>query len=162
MVLTHNERMKRVHTLYIYVGIFSLFLLTACQDNLYFTLYQDLPQRQWDSNDSLYFNIPPAEQDLDVVVTFAVRTTSSFRYQDVVARAELMDGDSIISSIPLNISLYNHDEEVSYQGLLMSENYSKPQSLRMHAHHKYTLRIIHLMRLNPLDEVVSVGIIVER
>lgn len=162
MVLTHDERMKLFHTLYIYVGIFSLFLLTACQDNLYFTLYQDLPQRQWDSNDSLYFNIPPAEQDLDVVVTFAVRTTSSFRYKDVVARAELLAGDSIISSIPLDISLSKDDEDASSHGLLMSDNYSKPQSLHMHAHHKYTLRVIHLMRLNPLDEVVSVGIIVER
>ena len=32
----------------------------------------------------------------------------------------------------------------------------------MRANHNYTLRVAHLMRLNPLEEVQSVGIIVER
>ena len=61
----------------------------------------------------------------------------------------------------MNIALY-HNEETRQGGFLLTENYSKPQSLHMRAHHQYTLRVAHLMRVNPLDEVLSVGIIVER
>ena len=154
--------MRRIHTLAVSIGLFCLALFTACQDNLYYTLYQDMPQHQWDSNDSLYFSIPPTEQDLDVAITLGVRTTSSFRYKDIVARAELLDGDSIISSTPMNITLYNNDGEGTAGGILVTENYSKPQALHMRANHHYTLRVTHLMRLNPLDEVQSVGILVER
>ena len=137
-------------------------ILTACQDNLYYTLYQDMPQQAWDSNDSLYFCIPPAEHDMDVAVTLGVRTTSLFRYKDIVARAELLDGEAVISSIPLNITLYNNSEKARQGRFLLNDNYSRLQSLHMQAHHHYTLRVTHLMRLNPLDEVTSVGIIVEK
>ena len=154
--------MKRIHTLAISIGLFCLALFTACQDHLYYTLYQDMPQHQWDSNDSLCFSIPPTEQDLDVAITLGVRTTSSFRYKDIVARAELLDGDSVISPIPMNIMLYNNQGEETSQGILMMEKYSRPQAFHMQANHNYTMRVTHMMRLNPLDEVQSVGIIVER
>ena len=154
--------MTGIRTLSIYIGMLCLALFTACQDNLYYTLYQDMPQRQWDSNDSLCFSIPLTEHDLDVAVTLGVRTTASFHYKDIVARAELLDGDSVISSTPMNITLYNNDGEGTSGGILVTENYSKPQALHMRANHHYTLRVTHLMRLNPLDEVQSVGIIVER
>lgn len=145
---------------YIYVGLLCLTLLVACQDNLYYTLYQDMPQQTWDSNDSLYFSIPPSDTDLDVAVTLGVRTNASCSYKDIVARAELLDGDSVVSSIPLNITLYNNDAPP--HGLRVYDHYSRPQSLRMKAHHDYTLRVTHLMRLNPLDDILSVGIVVER
>ncbi len=155
--------MKRFHTLYILcIGMLCLTLLMACQDNLYYALYQDMPKHQWDSNDSLCFSIPPTEQDLDVAVTLGVRTTTSFQYKDIVVRAELLDGDSVISTTPMTLMLYNNKDESSSQGVFVTENYSKPQSLHMRANHNYTLRVAHLMRLNPLEEVQSVGIIVER
>lgn len=141
--------------------VFNLVLFTSCEDNLYYTLYQDLPRTEWDSKEPLNFCIPPAENTLDVAVTLGVRTTTKFRYKDIVARAELLDGDSVISSVPLNITLYQ-GEGATREGIFIKENYSKSQSLHMQAHHNYTLRVTHLMRLNPLDEVQSVGIIVER
>jgi len=152
---------KRTHTYLILIGILCLTLLTACEDSLYYTLYQDMPEQQWDSNEPLYFNIPPTEQEMDVAVTLGVRTTTLFRYKDIVARAELLDNDSVISSIPLNITLYQGEGTIE-EGLLMRENYSKPQALHMQANHNYALRVTHLMRLNPLEEVQSVGIIVEK
>ena len=155
--------MKRFSTFLSLIGLFCITFLTACQDNLYYTLYQDMAQQTWDSNDSLWFSIPPAEQDMDVTITLGVRTTPSFRDEDIVARAELLDGEAVISSIPLNIALYSNNHEETHQGgFLLQDHYSKPQSLHMQAHHHYTLRVTHLMRLNPLDEVASVGIIVER
>lgn len=153
--------MRKIYLLFTYVCILSMVVFTACEDNLYYTLYQDLPHKAWDSNEPLIFSIPPSENTLDVAVTLGVRTTTKFRYKDIVARAELLDGDSVISSVPLNITLYQ-GEGATQEGILMQENYSKPQSLHMQAHHNYTLRVTHLMRLNPLDEVQSVGIIVER
>lgn len=154
--------MKRFATFFTWMGLVCMTLLTACQDNLYYTLYQDMPQQTWDSNDSLSFSIPPAEHDMDVAVTLGVRTTSLFPYKDIVVRAELLDGEAVISSLPLHITLYSNSD-TSHQGrFLLNDNYSRPQSLHMQAHHHYTLRLTHLMRLNPLDEVQSVGIIVEK
>ena len=153
--------MKRIHTLLIYIGCLCLAVFAACQDILYYTLYQDLPKKEWDSNDAICFSIPSAEQDLDVTVTLGVRTTTSFRYKDIVARVEVLEGDSVLSVTPLNLTLYT-DENGLRKGMLLNENYSKPQPFHMQAHHNYTLRVTHLMRLNPLDEVMSVGVMVER
>ena len=153
--------MKRIHTYIMLIGILCLTLLTACGDNLYYTLYQDMPKKEWDSNEPLYFSIPPTEQEMDVAVTLGVRTTTLFRYKDIVARAELLDNDSVISSLPLNITLYQ-GEGTTEKGILMHENYSKPQALHMQPNHNYALRVTHLMRLNPLEEVQSVGILVEK
>ena len=153
--------MKRVHTYLIIIGTLCLTLLTACEGSLYYTLYQDMPKKQWDSNEPLYFNIPPTAQEMDVAVTVGVRTTSLFPYKDIVARAELLENDSVISSLPLNITLYQ-GEGATQEGMLMRENYSRPQALHMKANQNYALRVTHLMRLNPLEEVQSVGILVEK
>ena len=154
--------MRKIDRLFIYISILSIAFFTACEDNLYYTLYQDMPEAKWDSNDAICFSIPPTEHDMDVTVTLSVRTTTSFQYKDIVVRAELLDRDSVISSTPMSITLYNNGGEDTSKGILVKENYSKPQSLHMQANHNYTLRVAHLMRLNPLDEVQSVGIIVER
>jgi len=151
---------NRLHTLSLYVGLLCLILLGACQDSLFYTHYQDIPEQKWDSQDTLFFSIPPSDTDLDVAVTLGVRTHASCSYKDIVARAQLLDGDSVVSSIPLNITLYNNDEPA--HGLRVCDHFSRPQPLRMKAHHDYTLRVTHLMRLNPLDDIVSVGITVER
>ena len=153
--------MRKICLLFAYISILSMAVLTACDDNLYYTFYQDLSGAKWDSNDAICFSIPPTGNDMDVTVTLCVRTTTLFQYKDIIARTEFLDGDSVVSSTPMNITLYNNQEGGASKGVLMVENYSKPQSLHMQAHHNYTLRVAHLMRLNPLDNVQSVGIIVE-
>lgn len=139
-----------------------LLLFSSCQDNLYYTCYQDLPQSEWDSNDTISFSIPSTEADLDVAVTLGVRSTPTYQYSDLVARLEVLCDEKPLSSVPLTINLYADGQHPDDRTRLIDESYSRPQALHLQAQHQYTIRITHLMSLNPVPGISSLGIIVEK
>ena len=144
------------------LSLLTVLLLSACQDNLYYTCYQDFPQSEWDSNDTISFSIPPTETDLDVAVTLGVRSTPTYQYSDLVARLEVLCDEKPLSSIPLTINLYTDGQNQNERTHLIYDSYSRPQALHLQAQHQYTIRITHLMSLNPVPGISSLGIIVEK
>lgn len=136
-------------------------LFLSCQDNLYYTYYQDLPQSVWDCDDTISFSIPPTEEDFDVAVTLGVRSTPTYQYSDLVARLEVLCDKKPLSSVPLTINLYTENPRKE-RARLIDESYSRPQNLHLQAQHHYTIRITHLMSLNPVPGISSLGIIVEK
>ncbi|NLV53419.1 MAG: hypothetical protein GXY64_09185 [Bacteroidales bacterium] len=153
--------MKKVRTLYIYVCMLGLATLIGCQDNLYHSSFQDLPQQRWDNQDTISFSIPPSEEDLDVFFTLALRTSSSFKYKDVVMCIDLLEGDSIIYSAPLDVLISDNTRQ-THSDFMYHECYSPRHPLRMKSQVSYTVRLTHAMRLNPLERISSVGVFVEK
>ena len=142
--------------------LLAVLLLSACQDSLYYTCYHNLPQSEWDSNDTIIFSIPPTEADLDVALTLGVRSTPTYQYSDLVARIEVLCDEKPLSSIPLTINLYTDGQHQDERTRLIDESCSRPQALHLQAQHQYTVRITHLMSLNPVPGISSIGIIVEK
>ena len=136
--------------------------LHSCQDSLYYTSYQDLPQSRWDNNDTISFSIPPTETDLDVALTLGVRSTHDYQYSDLVARIEVLCDGTPLSSVPLTINLYADGQHPDGLTRLIDESYSRPQALHLQANHQYAVLITHLMSLNPIPGISSLGIIVEK
>ncbi len=145
----------------IILSLLPILFLPSCQDNLYYTYYQDLPQSVWDCEDTISFSIPPTEEDVDVAVTLGVRSTPTYQYSDLVARLEVLCDKKPLSSTPLTINLY--PQKPREEGArLIDESHSRPQALHLQARHQYAIRITHLMSLNPVPGISSVGIIVEK
>lgn len=147
----------------VYGGIAAvLMLFFSCQSSLYYSDYHNFSHAQWDRRDALTFSLPPSDQDLDTRLTVGLRALPSFRYQDVVMRLELLADDTLsVASVPVSITLYEGDTPQG-QGVAIIDHFSAPQSFTLQAHRHYTVRLTHLMRLNPLDDIPAVGILVER
>lgn len=140
--------------------LIPLRLLLSCQNTLYHTAYIDLPHNQWDSRDTLTYPLPVSDHDLDTHATIHTRTTATFPYTDIILHLEVLRDSIPISSTRLPIHLSHHNQSLS-KGLSIMETTSEPQPLHLQAHHHYTLRLTHLMRLNPLQDITSVGIFIE-
>lgn len=135
----------------------SMLLMAACEDGLYYTEYKELSPCEWDSRDTLVFEIPVSERDVDADVTFGVRYTSKFNYREMVVGVEQLCDGHAVAVTPVNIQMYEGDR-ASGDGMLVKCSYSQPLRLRMKAGHRYVFRLKHRMRLNPLDEILAVGI----
>lgn len=137
-----------------------LLLLSACQELPYHTEYRDLPQQQWDGRDTLLFPLPTPEQDRDLNLTLAVRTTNRFAYREIDAQMQLLCDGKPLSTTSVPIIIHN-DTTPQGTGLVTHEVHSHPIALHLQANHHYAVSIRHHMRLNPLDHTPSIGIIVE-
>lgn len=138
-----------------------LLMLSSCQPSLYYTSYHDFSHSQWDNRDTVTFSLPPSDHDLDTRFTIGLRTLPPFHYQDVTVRLQLLDDDSHpLASFSVPIALYDGDTPKG-KGVAIIDHFSAPQSFTLKAHQHYTVRLTHLMRLNPLEGIPSVGILVE-
>lgn len=145
------------------IGLFcgvGMALMVSCQEDLYYAEYKELSQCEWDSRDTLAFEIPVSESDKDVNVVVGVRSTSRVQYSDVVVSVQLLCDDHVVSSTPVNVRLYE-GKKAEGDGLLVKCSYSRPQPLHIKAGHRYVLRLTHRMRLNPMEEIPAVGVMVE-
>ena len=140
--------------------IVAALILTSCGERLYHTAYQNLSHSQWDNRDTLLFDLPPSDHDFDLAITLAVRTTKPFAYRDIVTQLDLIRDGRTLSSTPITITINDYPEP-ELTGFLTRERHSTPYALHMEANHQYSIRVTHRMRLNPLDHIPTVGIIVE-
>jgi gliding motility-associated lipoprotein GldH len=133
--------------------------IMACQDSLHYTEYKHLPHKQWDSRDTLIYHIPPLQHDADISITLGIRCSKDFKYERIVAQAELRCDSLITAATPVILHLDNDSLPFRHPN---SDCLSTPISLPMKANRPYTLRITHSMRLNPLDGIPCVGVFLER
>ena len=143
-----------------FLFVVAALLLTSCGGRLYHTAYHNFSDSQWDNRDTLLFDLPPSDHDIDLALTLAVRTTKPFAYRDIVTQLDLIRDGRTLSSTPITINV-NDDPHPEGTGFLTRESHSTPYALHMEANHQYKLRVTHRMRLNPLEHTTSVGIIAE-
>lgn len=136
--------------------------LLSCQDSLFYSEYRAIPNSQWDSSDTVSFQLPETESPFDATMTICVRARHDYDYKDIVLRYEHLVNDSIVSADTLNITLYDADEHPISHAFSVSDNSSRPLPLHMERNERHALRITHTMRLNPLQGISDVGVSVER
>lgn len=157
-----KAKKKRLLTAFVVlVCHLGMMAVLSCQDALFYTEYKDLPKNLWDGRDTVTFLLPATEKDMDVMLTVGMRTTNKFGYQRVAAKADVCCGHRTVSSLPFDIELYT-GKKTKGQGLMIRNNLSNPQPLHLKAGHQYKIRLTHNMWLNPLDEVLALGILVEK
>lgn len=145
--------------------IFSILGMTAlqsCQESLFYSEYKEIPHAQWDSRDTLFYHLPEAEHAIDAALTISVRTRQGFDYKTIALKVEHLLNGSIVTSDTLHITLYDTDGQPLGHAFPISDNYSRPLPLRLRESEHHTIRITHIMRLNPLEDIPNVGVFVDR
>lgn len=130
--------------------------LAGCRGNLLHSDYADLPHAQWDGQEPLLFDLPVVDEPWEGSLWVGVRTVKRFAYEQVVVRAEVLcDGERVEDWLLPVVT--HHVGQMRAADLLYEEFFSERMPLRIEAGKHYTLRLTHRMRLNPLDNIASVG-----
>jgi len=151
--------MTHRHTLFIYIALLlALTCLAACQEQPYHTAHRDLPRHQWDHRDTLSFPIPPADTDTTLTLTIGLRAAQPVATKEIKADLQVLRDGHPVSHIPLTFSLFNDKDALVGTGLPIVEVQQHLHPFPLKAHHQYTLRLTHRMRLNPIDHIHSIDI----
>ena len=140
------------------IFILGMATFLSCQDSLFYSEYKEISNSQWNSHDTLVFQLPTTEQTVDATLTISVRTRQDFEYKTIALTVEHLLNNSLVSTDTLHITLYDTNGQSLGKGFPISDNYSRPLPLHIKENEHHTLRITHTMRLNPLEGTPNVGI----
>ncbi len=130
--------------------------LVGCRGTLLHSDYADLPRAQWDGQQPLCFDLPVVDEPWEGSLWVSVRTIRRFAYEQVVVRAEVLCEGERVEDWQLPVVTHRASQTCAVD-LLYGEHFSERMPLRIEAGKRYTLRLTHRMRLNPLDNIASVG-----
>lgn len=154
--------MKPFRIILITLSVLGMMILLSCQESLFYSEYKTVPRAQWDSRDTLSFQLPVTERTFDATLTVSVRRRQDYDYKTIALSIEHLLNGMLVSTDTLHITLYDEDGQSLGHAFPISDNYSHPLPLHLGKGESHTLRITHIMRLNPLDGIPDVGIFVER
>jgi gliding motility-associated lipoprotein GldH len=146
----------------------TLAFFSACIYNNVFEKNYDLPKRQWPSKDMPSFTFDVKDTLSNYMVYATLRHTDAYPFSNIWLQVEtVLPGETkpIESKVELTLSqqagkwlgrgmqdIREHQIPLTPQGSPV--HFSKPG--------KYTMRLKHLMRQDPLPEMMSVGIRLEK
>ena len=131
--------------------------LAGCQGSLFHSDYAKMAGEQWDGQEPLLFDLPVVDESWDGYLWVSVRTVGHFAYEQVVVQAEVRCDGHHVENRSLTVNMH-HRDEAHMPNLPYEDNFSELVPLHLKPGKHYTLRLTHRMRLNPLDNIASVGI----
>ena len=146
----------------ILLGCLGTFLLLSCQDGLYYTAYQPIPQSLWDSRDTLVYTLPVADHDMDVLLSVGVRSTDAYQYENLLVVVEQHCDQRKVAFCRLPIAIRNDGLYAHGHSTPLADDYSGVAVIHLKKGKAYTLRLSHRMKLNPLTGISEVGVFVEQ
>ena len=133
--------------------------LAACTGGTVFHSYKPLPKEGWDRCDTICFDLPKAEKDINGTLFIGVRTTANINYQDIVLAVE----QCLSSPIAYRCDTVRYPL-VDAEGLALSPgiNYHQYESQQVPFHlmkgQSASVRIHHLMRHEVIPNITELGI----
>jgi gliding motility-associated lipoprotein GldH len=146
------------------LALLGLCWLNACTTIDVFEKQQRFGSQQWSSKEPTVFRFNISDTSSSYNIFFVLRHTDAYAYQNIWVKAKLQrKGDSSAIDQKVNIPLANTDK---WNGTGMDDIFemrhqlnSQPVALRAG---EYVLQIDQLMRIDPLPEILSVGLRVEK
>lgn len=144
------------------ISCLGMATILSCQDSLFYSEYKNISQALWDRRNTLTFHLPDTERPTDASLSISVRARQDFRYKTIALSVAHLLNDSLVSIDTLHITLHDANGQSLGNAFYISDNYSRPLPLHIGKDEHHTLRITHIMRLNPLEAISDVGVFVER
>lgn len=142
------------------LGVITALCLSACTDSTILHSYHNPSSPQgWLRLDTICFDIPAQEQDLNVNMSMCMRISNGFPYQHLWVVIDQQWEDSLCcQQDTICFRLVNENEELNGQGftLLQYEQHISPLTLREGVAGQ--LRVRHIMTREMLPYVHDIGI----
>lgn len=141
------------------IGVLVTMLITSCQSTLFHTEYQSIASYQWDRRDVKVFRLPIPERDETLRLSVGLRTSDRLNFTHISLLATLFEEGKAIEKDTIEFRLFNENGVSTGTGFPYTENTKEANHLiTLKKGKKYKLKLNHIMRNNPVDNIFDVGI----
>lgn len=145
-----------------------MILLASCSGNPFFVQTTSLPTEGWNAADTVVIPIDCNAAQLTADdfchehdIHIGVRTTATYKYQNLSLLVELTRDKHVIRRDTLSISnTENQKDDNTGRAFINHPTLSIP-GVKLSPLHSYSIRATHLMRLNPLPGITDIRVEVE-
>ena len=138
--------------------------LAACNYNeTLLHSYKSLPSEGWYRRDTICFDLPKAEENINGTLIIGLRTTSHIGIKDVVLAVEQCNETGIISRCDtIHYPLTDAEGKGLGEGVNILQYETEPLSFRLQKNKQGYVRIHHLMTQETLTGITEIGIKVKK
>lgn len=145
--------------MHIIKGVLVMTMFVSCQDAPFFIQYHSIPYHSWDKRSKMVFELPNVDHDKDLSLTLGIRATEHFEYSEITLLTSVYEDKKEIVRDTTNMTLFDKDNLPTGNGFPFIETTQKtPARLHLKKGKHYKIKVTHLMRMNPLDDIYNVGI----
>ena len=144
------------------MGLSCAGMLCSCQDSPRFSAYGQVDRDAWYSEDTVVMPVQQMDEllcgksNLDVEVLLGIRYTADYRYRNLSLLWELTDEGRVVARDTVHFSLYNNVGKSQGRGFVFYDTVQPSRRVSLKAGRNYEMRVTHLMRLNPIEGVTDV------
>jgi len=143
----------------LYIGILTVFLLTACQQKTVYHRYLHTTLSGWERNDTLFFAIPPIKQEGEYIEEVEVRINGSYPFMSLCLIIEEtntdIDGQSCDTLLCNLIDRRGHPQG---DGISQFQNTFRLKTVRLHKDDSLRIAIRHDMKREILPGITDIGV----
>jgi gliding motility-associated lipoprotein GldH len=148
--------------------LFSILLLlataafTGCEQRYYFSQYADVDPEKWKSTDTLNFTMDSKEANPALTYYLSVRHQKDYEFSNLWVKV-LISGNKADTSFRYEIPLFKNDGKPygKSSGSLCTQTVPLKTDFPLQKKGIYTIRIVQLMRKDPLDGISAIGILAD-
>jgi gliding motility-associated lipoprotein GldH len=140
---------------------YSLIALTlaACTDGTLLHSYKPLPKEGWDRHDTIRFEVPQVETDIEGTLFIGLRTTANIGYQDIVLAVEQRyDAPSAYQCDTIHYPLADAEGYALTSGVNFHQYETQHIPINLQKGQSCSISIHHLMRHEVMHGIKEVGI----
>lgn len=133
--------------------------LAACTDSTLLHRYKPLPAEGWDRSDTVCFELPKAEADIDGTLFIGLRTKASIGYRDIVLAVEQhLEAPAAYRCDTVRYPLTDAEGFALSPGVNHHQYETQQLPFHLQKGESGTVRIHHLMRHEVISGITEVGI----
>ena len=139
------------------------FSLAACNENILLHSYKPLPIEGWDRRDTICFDLPQTQENINGILTIGLRTTANIGTRDVVLAVEQCNENMIVCRCDtVRYPLTDAEGYALSKGVNCHQYETKHLPLQIKKGQNHSIRIHHLMSNETFTGITEVGIKIER
>lgn len=136
--------------------------MIACTDGTFLHSYKPLPAEGWDIRDTITFDIPQVQEDLDATLYIGLRTKTNIGIRDIMLAVEQSNEDAIVWRCDtVRYPLTDAEGNALNKGVNMHQYETLQIPCYLKKGKQGTIRIHHLMSNEVLTGITEVGIKIE-
>lgn len=137
--------------------------IAACTDGTLLHSYKPLPADGWDKRDTICFDVPKAEMDIDGTLHVGLRTTANIGMREVVLAVEQSsETASLCRCDTIRYPLTDAEGNALSKGVNMHQYETQHIPFHIQKGQSCTVRIHHLMVKELVPGISEVGIRISR
>ncbi len=149
---------KSSYTL-LYIGVLTVFLLTACQQKTVYHRYLHTAVAGWERNDTLFFDTPPIKEEGEYLEEVEVRINGNYPFMSLCLVIEEKKNNS--HEIVRDTLLCNLIDQMGHpqgDGISQFQNTFHLKTVKLHKDDSLHISIRHDMKREMLPGITDIGV----